>query len=331
MRVKLSWLKLDTVLLLVCLLCLHGCTSAPQSRQSLSDMPADLPPLVELSQTPFYPQTEHQCGPAALATVLQAHHVDVTPETLSSQLYIPERKGSLQIEMAVTARRYGMLPYPLNPTFTNLLTEIAAGNPVLVLQNLGFDWWPQWHYAVVIGYDITINQLTLRSGTTQRWHTTFATFKNTWKRADNWALVIVPAGKMPETASIDTYLKTAYTFEQTGLVAQALDAYRAATHTWPDDAASWKVLGNMAYKAGHHDAAVSALLKASMLEPDDASAWNNLAYALHMVGCTEQALSSLQCASRISADDENIRNSEQEISNMTMQPQTGSCPEITCN
>ena len=119
MSINISWLKLNT--------------------------PDDLPPAVELSQTPFFPQTEHQCGPAALATVLQPHHVDVSPQTLSSQLYIPAREGSLQVEMAVTARRYGMLPYPLNPEFADLLAEIAAGHPVLVLQNLRFDWWPQWH------------------------------------------------------------------------------------------------------------------------------------------------------------------------------------------
>lgn len=331
MRVKLSWLKLNTAQLLACLLCLHGCSSAHQSRQALNNMPADLPPAVELSQTPFNPQTEHQCGPAALATVLQAHHVDITPEMLSSQLYIPGRKGSLQIEIAVSARRYAMLPYPLNPEFADLFTEIAAGNPVLVLQNLGFDWWPQWHYAVVIGYDLANNELTLRSGTTKRWKTSFSTFENTWSRADSWALVIVPAGKMPATASTTAYLKTAYAFEQTGLDVQALDAYRAATNTWPDDTSSWKALGNMAYKAGNYDEAVLALLSASSLSPDDGMVWNNLAYALHMSGCTEQALKSLQCAYRLSTDDENIHDSEQEINNMAMQPQTRSCPEITCN
>lgn len=331
MAINLSWLKLSTAQLLACLLCIHGCSSAHQSRQTQNNMPADLPPAVELSQTPFYPQTEHQCGPAALATVLQAHHVDVTPEMLSSQLYIPGRKGSLQIEIAVSARRYAMLPYPLKPEFADLLAEIAAGNPVLVLQNLGFDWWPQWHYAVVIGYDLANNELTLRSGTTKRWKTTFSTFKNTWNRADSWALVIVPAGEMPATASTTAYLKTAYALEQTGLDVQALDAYRAATKTWPDDTSSWKALGNMVYKAGNYNEAVSALLRASSLSPDDGMVWNNLAYALHMSGCTEQALKSLQCAYRLSTDDENIHDSEQEINSMAMQPQTGSCPEISCN
>jgi tetratricopeptide (TPR) repeat protein len=330
MAIKLSWLKPNNGQLLVCLLFIHGCSTTYQGRQALTDLTEDLPPAVELSQTPFFPQTEHQCGPAALATVLQPHHADVTPQTLSSQLYIPGRKGSLQVEMAVTARRYGMLPYPLSPEFADLLDEIAAGNPVLVLQNLGFDWWPQWHYAVVIGYDTMNNELTLRSGTTERWQTTFASFERTWGRADNWALVIVPAGKMPTTARVSTYLKTAYAFEQTGQTLQALDAYRAATNTWPGDPLSWQALGNMAYKAGYPDEAVSALLKASSLGPDDIVAWNNLAYALHMKGCKEQALQSLQCAIRQSADDENIRHSEQEIHDMAVQPQADNCPEISC-
>jgi hypothetical protein len=331
MPFNLSRLKLNTGQLLACLFCIHGCSTVHQSRQTLTDLPDDLPTAIELSQTPFYPQTEYQCGPAALATVLQSHHVDVSPQMLSSELYIPARKGSLQVEIAVTARRYGMLPYPLKPVFTDLLAEIAAGNPVLVLQNLGFDWWPQWHYAVVIGYDIKSHELTLRSGTTKRWQTTFTTFERTWKRADNWALVIVPAGEMPATASITVYLKTAYAFEQTGLTLQALDAYRAAANTWPADSSSWQALGNMAYQAGNYDEAVSSLLMASGLSPDDTVAWNNLAYALHMKGCAEQALQSLQCAFQLSTDDQNIRDSEQEIRNMAVQPQAENCPEISCN
>jgi tetratricopeptide (TPR) repeat protein len=330
MAIKLPWLKFNTCQLLVCLLCIHGCSTVNQGRLTPGDLADDLPPAVELSQTPFFPQTEHQCGPAALATVLQSHNVDVSPNTLSSQLYIPGRKGSLQIEIAVTARRYSMLPYPLKPEFGDLLAEIAAGNPVLVLQNLGFDWWPQWHYAVVIGYDITDKELTLRSGTTKRWQTTFTVFERTWRRADNWALVIVPAGEIPATASINSYLKTANAFEQTGLSMQALEAYRAAANTWPDDTTSWQALGNMAYLTGNYDEAVSALLRAASLSPDDEAAWNNLAYALQMKGCTEQALQSLHCALQLSADDENIRDSEQEIRNMAVQSQAGNCPEIAC-
>ena len=97
--------------LIICLLMLGGCASTPQSRQIQTGWPGSLPLVVELEDTPFYPQTQYQCGPAALATVLQYYGVDTTPDELSGQVYIPERKGSLQIEMIAAARQQGMLPY----------------------------------------------------------------------------------------------------------------------------------------------------------------------------------------------------------------------------
>ena len=39
-------------------------------------------PTRELTQVPFFPQTLHQCGPAALATVLGWSGVHATPEAL---------------------------------------------------------------------------------------------------------------------------------------------------------------------------------------------------------------------------------------------------------
>ncbi len=331
MVVKTVWLKLTTVKLLSCLFYLNSCTYVHQSRQEQFTVADDLAPQTELSATPFYPQTEHQCGPAALATVLQSHGVDVSPETLSSAVYIPGRKGSFQVEIAAAARSYGMLAYPLKPEFHDLLTEIAAGNPVLVLQNLRFDWWPQWHYAVVIGYDIEKSELILRSGTTKRWQTTFASFNKTWERANNWALVIVPAGDIPATATATGYLKTVYDLEETGFDRYALVAYHAATAKWPDDANVWLTLGNMAYKSGDSAGAVTALLKAAALSPENATVWNNLAYALQAYGCPEHAQQALQCAYQYAPDDSNIRDSEDEISNMSIQSRAADCPQISCN
>jgi tetratricopeptide (TPR) repeat protein len=324
-------LKSGTGILITCLLCIHGCTTVNRSRQAQDSVLATLPTAVELTATPFFAQTEHLCGPAALATVLQSHNIEVTPETLTSQVYIPQRKGSLQIEMVVAARRYGMLPYPLEPELSDLLKEIAAGHPVLVLQNLGLSWWPRWHYAVVIGYDITNNELILRSGTTRRWLTSFTAFENTWKRANKWSLVIVPVGKIPETAGVTSYLNTAYAFEETGLKSLALEAYRAAAEQWPDDTTVWVTLGNMEYKAGNNDQAVSALIKASRLSPQSAMIWNNLAYALHANGCTGQAMQSLQCAYQLAPADDNIRDSEQEIRKLAGENRAKQCPDISCN
>ena len=116
------------------LLSLTGCAAVPQTLQ-LSREPGDLPRQVLLDDVAFYPQVKYQCGPAALATMLDYRDVDVTPDNLIEKVYIPERNGSLQIEMVATARSYGKLTYPLEKQLQALLSELAAGNPVLVFQN----------------------------------------------------------------------------------------------------------------------------------------------------------------------------------------------------
>ena len=317
--------------LLVCLLILSSCASTPQSRQIRANGAGSLPSAVELSDTPFFPQTQYQCGPAALATLLQTHGVKTTPEKLSRQVYIPERKGSLQIEMTVATRRHKMLPYKLKPQLTDLFTEIAAGNPVLVLQNLGFEWYPQWHYAVVVGYDTDNHEVILRSGTTKRWLTPYEVFERTWKRADFWALVIVPIGEIPATAEPLRYLKTAYAFEETGNRELALKAYQSASKQWPDVAVIWMTLGNMAFDNQEWAEAISAFRTASRLEPESIVSWNNLAYALHAYGCRTQAKMALQCGFKVSPADKNLQDSWSELIDNSAVKNRAECPVIRCN
>ena len=111
------------------------------------------------------PATDYQCGPAALATVLVASGAQVSPDDLVAEVYLPGRKGSLQAELIAAARSRGRLPYVLPPSLDDLLAQLAAGHPVLVLQKTGAGPWPGWHYAVVIGYDASRDRLLLRSGT----------------------------------------------------------------------------------------------------------------------------------------------------------------------
>ncbi len=316
---------------LASLLILSSCASTPQSRQIRADGAGSLPLAVELAATPFYPQTQYQCGPAALATVLQAHGVAATPEKLSKQVYIPGRKGSLQIEMTVAARRHEMLPYKLEPRLIDLFTEVAAGNPVLVLQNLGFEWYPQWHYAVVVGYDTNNHEVILRSGTTKRWLTPFEVFERTWKRADSWALVIVPVGEIPATAVPFSYLKTAYAFEQTGQQELAFSAYQAASKQWSDVAAIWIALGNMAFDNHDWPEAISAFNTAVSVEPESIISWNNLAYALHAYGCRTQAEMALQCGFKVTPADKNLQDSWSELMDHSIANDRADCPVIRCN
>ena len=126
------------------------------------------PVAVELTGTPFYPQRRFQCGPSALATVLGASNVHVTPAELEPLVYLPGRKGSLQIEMQAAPRHFGRLAYRIDPGLAAVTAELDAGHPVLVLHNYGLPLWPRWHYAVAIGYNADRDELALRSGTVER-------------------------------------------------------------------------------------------------------------------------------------------------------------------
>jgi tetratricopeptide (TPR) repeat protein len=324
-----TWRILRFGCALTALLWLYAC-SGVQTRVLIDDWPEDLPAVFELTEVPFFPQTQHQCGPAALATVLAYRGENTSPEQLSSQVYLPEREGSLQIEMAAAARGHGMLAYPLKPRLHDLLAEVAAGNPVLILQNNGFSWAPQWHYAVVVGYDLSRQEIVLRSGTIERRLTLFDTFEMTWKRSADWALVILPAGRVPATAELSSYLKAAYALEQNGLGQAALQSYRAATEAWPSAFAAWLALGNMAYRVDSLEDSVAAFMHAAQIEPDNATAWNNLAYALHEYGCGAQALKAIACARQLEPDDKNIRDSESELQSAPATSPARACPIIDC-
>ena len=73
---------------------ISGCAS--DIRNMLSDLEQQRGD-VELIQTSFYPQVTDQCGPSALAAILNSSGVTVTPEVLKSRIYIPDRQGDLQI------------------------------------------------------------------------------------------------------------------------------------------------------------------------------------------------------------------------------------------
>ncbi len=285
----------------------------------------------ELTQTPFFPQTRYQCGPAALATVLATHGVDITPDMLTDRLYVPALRGSLLQEMTATARHYGMLSYPLQPSLADLLTEIAQGNPVLVFQNLGLRWLPRWHYAVAVGYRLEDDEIILRSGTTRRWRTTLSTFERTWARGNYWAQVIVPAGQVPATAELARYLQAAHDLESGTQDAAAHDAFAAATRHWPDAALAWMAYGNNRYAAADHATAEQAFRRATGLAPEDPGGWNNLAYALLHNGCPQQARRAARCAVTLAPVDTVYTDTLDEISAIAHGHDATHCRQIVCS
>lgn len=276
---------------------LGGCAVIlPQSSALREKPPSDLPAKAELTAVPFFPQEDYQCGPAALAMAINAAGGAVTPEALVEQVYIPARKGSLQIEMLVAARRHGLIAYELAPQLTDVLREIAAGTPVIVLENYGFRIYPIWHYAVLVGYDLEVSEIIRRSGTKQRQTMPFGVFEYVWQDEGHWAMVAVPPDRVPASATEARFADAVIALERLGQTRNAHTAYTAMLQRWPASLAGQMGRGNTAYALRDLVAAEAAFRRAAGDHPESAAALNNLAQVLAERGMLDEALTTAERA-----------------------------------
>lgn len=279
---------------------LSGCSAIiPQTEALRDNFPSKLPKHIELDKVPFFPQEDYQCGPAALATILVNAGIKVTPDELVGQVYLPARQGSLQIEMLAAARRYGMVSYQLAPQFKDLLREVAAGNPVIVLQDYGVWPIPVWHYAVIVGYDYQNGELLLRSGKKPRLKIPFAILEYTWKESEYWAMVVVPPDRIPETANEFDYLIAVAALENLGNTRAAKQAYTTFLGRWPDNLTGTIGLANVLYATGELHEAELALRGALKKNPESVALLNNLAQTLSDQGKNDEALKLIEQASAL--------------------------------
>ncbi len=282
-----------------CALALGGCaTLLPQTAALHAHPPTGIPSHVELSQVPFFPQEGDQCGPTSLSETIDAAGAKTTPESLRSEVYLPERRGSLQVEMLAAARQAGMIAYPLAPKLVDVLKEVAAGTPVIVLQDYGFnghyfllpDWFHVWHYAVVVGYDLPKSLVVLRSGQKRRLVMPFGVFEYLWRDSGEWAMITTSPDRMPVTAGKARYTRAAVALEEVGQVKAARAAYGTLLRRWPGSLTGLMGEGNTAYALGDKAAAEAAFRRAARLHPTSTAAFNNLAQTLADEGHRARAL-----------------------------------------
>ena len=319
---------------------LSGCGNAPirqdsGSPESLSVDGAGAFPLPQvqrqnLQQVPFYPQELYQCGPAALATILSHQGYEVAPKDLVEQVYLPEQEGSLPLEMVSTGRSFGLLAYRLEPELNHLLLQVEAGYPVLVFQNLGLESLPQWHFAVIVGFDLVRNELILRSATYREHRVDVKTFINTWERANRWAYVFLKPGTLPAVPDLKTYLEASLDLVDVGLTVSAQRALESGVKHWPMSDELRLTLSNTYFQSGLFEDASDTLLNSPSLS-HAGQIWNNVAYIQLARQCHSSAFQAVQCAITLSPDDENIQHSLQEILGKSQRPDgEQTCPQLNC-
>ncbi len=286
---------------------------------------------IEIHNLPFFPQEKWQCGPASLASVLNYRGIDISPEILKEQVFLPQKKGSLQIELKGAVRNANLIPYQLEGGLENLFKEIEAGNPVIVLQNLGFNWLPTWHYAVVKGFNADKQKLILNSGKIENYELDVSTFMLTWERANYWGITIMPANQLPATGSPEKIIKEIHVLEQIGKTDFAHMAYQAVLNLWPDESQALFSEGNYYFSKKQIKESQQAFERIVLKNPNNIAAWNNLAYVYAEQHCRQHAYNTLNHALEIASPNEKkvLQSSLEDLAVNSSSKNARQCSTIT--
>lgn len=269
-------------------LLLTGCTATPQSESLRAEHPANLSKVSLIEEVPFFAQQQYYCGPTTLSEIFTFYGKPTSAESIAPKIFIPEREGSLQLEMVSATRQYGFLPYSGRGTLTQLFRLVDEDIPVIVFQNLSIQLLPQWHYAVVIGYDLSAGTVTLHTGVTPQHTMSFELFEKTWARGNYWYMAPLPAEKTSYVLDAFTYTRAAYDMLSVGQVDSALEFLAAATRQWPDQWLAYFLLANH-YLETKPQEALSWFDKGYHVGQYQSAYMNNFAHVLAEQGCIQQA------------------------------------------
>ncbi|NIE76243.1 peptidase C39 family protein [Pantoea sp. Ap-967] len=192
-------------LLAACLLAasLAGCAGAPPANLK------GLPQRVEISSVPFYRGNANHSGAMALAALLSQQGAPITPGLLDKPLNLPQGAEALETGIPRVAREYGMVVYPLDKQLEALLTQVAAGHPVLLRYQEGSAWWSEPRYAVLIGYDRYKKRVLLRAGMHRRQMMAIDDFASAWAKEGSWAVLVQPPRQLPAEVNRQRWLQAA--------------------------------------------------------------------------------------------------------------------------
>jgi ABC-type bacteriocin/lantibiotic exporter with double-glycine peptidase domain len=143
-----------------------------------------------IEDVPFYPQETYQCGPAALAGVLNYWGIDVTPQEIAEEIFSESARGTLNIDMVLYAQSKGLRARYYRGGIEDIQRRISDGFPIIALVDFGFMAYQQNHFMVVIGfneYGVVVN-----SGKYQGRLLSWRDFEKAWQKTLFWTLFITP-------------------------------------------------------------------------------------------------------------------------------------------
>jgi len=139
---------------------------------------------------PFLPQEEETCGPSSLAMLLRFHGKEATVRELIDETRTAGLRGTLITDLASAARKRGIGAEVVDLDLAGLRRRILAGEPVILLVDLGTWVWSRPHYLVA--YGVTAEGVVAHSGRTEGVVIPFRTLEAQWAKMGHLAIVVYP-------------------------------------------------------------------------------------------------------------------------------------------
>jgi predicted double-glycine peptidase len=175
-------------ILLICLIPLiAGCSMATKAEDN----------TVLIPDIPFFSQEAYQCGPTALAIVLDYWYKRtgsrnfLTPDQIAADIYSASARGVLGIDLQLYAQKRGFLVHQYSSSLTDLKKNVDQGIPTIVFVNYGFSVYEVNHFMVVKGYAQKV--VIVNSGKHENQAISEKEMEKIWKRNRYWALAIEPS------------------------------------------------------------------------------------------------------------------------------------------
>ncbi len=253
-----------------------GCASRAIQTEALLASPGSRSQYTKIESVPFIDQSVGYCGPATLTMAMQWSGSKVSVDEVAALAYTPGLKGSLQTDMISTSRRLGFMAVPIK-NLNSLLTEVAAGHPVIVFKNLSVSWLPTWHYSIILGYDLNKKEIIMHSGHDADRHWDMEKFERSWMLGDYWGLVVLPAGQLAVSVDENANAAAAAGLEQVKKIKEAKLSYNSILKKWPTNLIALIGMANLSYQSQDYASAKNFLRQAVKNHPESETAKNNLA------------------------------------------------------
>ncbi len=177
-----------SLVLALLLLWAPACSTAPVQ-------PGATPVIIP--DVPFFSQEAYQCGPTALATVMDYWHTKtgagkwVTPEEIGFAIYSPTARGVLGMDLEMYARKHGFATEQYSGGLDDLKKRVDMGIPPIIFVDYGFLSYELNHFMVVTGY--TKNAIIVNSGSRRNEMVPAGQLEKIWRKNRHWTLLLKPS------------------------------------------------------------------------------------------------------------------------------------------